>query len=225
MNSKCNSFIFAVVTPKTSTSVGITTLKTAVDTTTPKTSTSIDTTTPKTSTSIDTTTPKTSTSIDTTTPKTSTSIDTTTPKTSTSISTTTPKPSTVTTPKLVSSTKPPGTANIYMINLPYALFMVSSIIMFIFLFQPVLHDRCNIGRGVLYHVCGMMHIKYPLLLFRYSSPSSGGSGFPLSLSEWSFTICLTRRNHKLDVFSASLNKPFPSFLLYSDVILKIELLL
>ena len=36
---------------------------------------------------------------------------------------------------------------------------------------------------------GMMHIKEPLLLIGISSPC-GGSGFPLSLSEWSFTICL-----------------------------------
>ena len=33
----------------------------------------------------------------------------------------------------------------------------------------------------------MMHIKEPLLLIGKSSPC-GGSGFPLSLSEWSFTI-------------------------------------
>ena len=43
-----------------------------------------------------------------------------------------------------------------------------------------LHDWCNKG-------CGMMHIKEPLLLIRKSSPC-GGSGFPLSLSEWSFTF-------------------------------------
>ena len=40
-----------------------------------------------------------------------------------------------------------------------------------------------------YPVCGMMHIKEPLLLIGKSSPC-GGSGFPISLSEWSFTICL-----------------------------------
>ena len=59
-----------------------------------------------------------------------------------------------------------------------------------------------------YPVCGMMHIKEPLLLFDKSSPC-GGSGFPLSLSEWFFTICLTPYN----VMSASLNKTFPPFLL------------
>ena len=37
----------------------------------------------------------------------------------------------------------------------------------------------------------MVYIKEPLLLIRKSSPG-GGSGFPLSLSEWSFTICLTQ---------------------------------
>ena len=40
-----------------------------------------------------------------------------------------------------------------------------------------------------YHVCGMVHIKEPLLLIGRSS-LCGSSGFPFSLSEWSFTICL-----------------------------------
>ena len=52
-----------------------------------------------------------------------------------------------------------------------------------------------------YPVCGMMHIKEPLLLIGKSS-----------LSEWSFTICLTPYKRKLNVLSASLNKTFPSFL-------------
>ena len=64
-----------------------------------------------------------------------------------------------------------------------------------FSFQPVLHDWCNIGRGMCYPVCGMMHIKEPLLLIGKSSPC-GGSGFHLSLSEWSFTICMTPYNRK-----------------------------
>ena len=38
-----------------------------------------------------------------------------------------------------------------------------------------------------YLVCGMMHIKEPLVLIGKSS-LCGGSGFPLSLSEWYFTI-------------------------------------
>ena len=37
--------------------------------------------------------------------------------------------------------------------------------------------------------------KSPLLLIRMSSPC-GVSGFPLSLSVWSFTICLTPYNRK-----------------------------
>ena len=53
-------------------------------------------------------------------------------------------------------------------------------------------------------------MKEPLLLFGKSSPC-GGSGFPLSLSEWSFTICPTPYNRKY-VLSASLNKTFPSFI-------------
>ena len=33
-----------------------------------------------------------------------------------------------------------------------------------FSFQPVLHDWCNKGCGMCYPVCGMVHIKEPLLL-------------------------------------------------------------
>ena len=81
-----------------------------------------------------------------------------------------------------------------------------------FSFQPVLHDWCNKGCGMYYPVCGMMHIKEPLLLIGKSS-LCGSSGFPLSLSEWSFTICLTPYNRKYNVLSVSLNKIFPSFFL------------
>ena len=42
---------------------------------------------------------------------------------------------------------------------------------------------------------GMMYIKEPLLLIGKSSPCGGG-WFPLSLSEWSSTICLTPYNRK-----------------------------
>ena len=55
----------------------------------------------------------------------------------------------------------------------------------------MLHDWCNKGRGMCYNVCGMVHIKEPLLLIRKSSPC-GGRGFPFSLSEWSLTICPER---------------------------------
>ena len=48
-----------------------------------------------------------------------------------------------------------------------------------FSFQPVLHDWCNKCRGMCYPVCGMVHIKEPLLL-----TLCGGSGFPFSLSEY-----------------------------------------
>ena len=40
----------------------------------------------------------------------------------------------------------------------------------------------NKGRGVCYPVCGIMHIKEPLLLIGKNNPC-GGSGFPLLLSE------------------------------------------
>ena len=64
-----------------------------------------------------------------------------------------------------------------------------------FSFQPVLHDWCNKARGMCYPVCGMVHIKEPLLLIDKSS-LCGGSGFPFSLSEWSLTICLTPYNRR-----------------------------
>ena len=67
-----------------------------------------------------------------------------------------------------------------------------------FSFQLVLHDLCNKGRGMYYPVCGMMHIKEPLLLIGKSSPCGGNSGFPLSLSERSFTICLAPYNRKIE---------------------------
>ena len=63
-----------------------------------------------------------------------------------------------------------------------------------FSFQPMLHDWSNKGCGRCYPVCGMVHIKEPLLLIRKSGPRS--SRFPFSLSEWSFTICLTPYNRK-----------------------------
>ena len=78
-----------------------------------------------------------------------------------------------------------------------------------FSFQPVLHDWCNKGRGMCYPVCGMVHIKEPLLLIDKSS-LCGDSGFHFSLSEWSLTICLTPYNRGKNVLSASLNKVFLS---------------
>ena len=71
---------------------------------------------------------------------------------------------------------------------------------------PASGDWCNKGCGMCYPVSGMVHIKEPLLLIGNSS------GFPLSLSEWYFTICPTPYNRKENVLSASLNKTFSSFL-------------
>ena len=82
-----------------------------------------------------------------------------------------------------------------------------------FSFQPVLHDWCNKGRGMCYPVCGMVHIKEPLLLIDKSS-LCGVSGFPFSLSEWSLTICLTPYNRRYNVLSASLNQTFISLSYY-----------
>ena len=60
---------------------------------------------------------------------------------------------------------------------------------------PASAPASNKGRGMCNPVCGMMHINEPLLLIGKSSPC-GGSGFPLSLSVWYFTICLTPNNRK-----------------------------
>ena len=68
--------------------------------------------------------------------------------------------------------------------------------------QPVFHDWCKKGRGMCYHVYGMVHIKEPLLIIGKSSPC-GGNGFPLLLSEGSFTICPTPYNRKQNVLSVS----------------------
>ena len=62
-----------------------------------------------------------------------------------------------------------------------------------FSFQPVLNDWCNKGSGMCYPVCEILHTKEPLVLIGKSSPC-GGSGFPLSLFECSFTIYLTSYN-------------------------------
>ena len=56
----------------------------------------------------------------------------------------------------------------------------------LFPFQQMLHDWYNIGRGMCYPVCGMMHIKEPFLLIGKIGPC-GGSEFPISPSMWSFT--------------------------------------
>ena len=69
-------------------------------------------------------------------------------------------------------------------------------------FQPVLNNCWNKGRGVYYPICGMVCIKYRLLLIGKSSPWSGSSGFILSLSEMS--ICETPHNRKQIGLSASL---------------------
>ena len=67
-----------------------------------------------------------------------------------------------------------------------------------FSFQPVLHVWCNKGRGIYYPVCEVVHIKDSLLLIGNSRTGSGGRGFlgVFSLSEWSFTICMTQYNCK-----------------------------
>ena len=44
-------------------------------------------------------------------------------------------------------------------------------------FEPVVHDWCNKGGGMCYPVCGMVHIKEPLLLIGKSSSYVAAAGF------------------------------------------------
>ena len=60
----------------------------------------------------------------------------------------------------------------------------------------VLYNWCNEGHSMYFSVCGMVHMKDPLLLIGKSSPCSGGNGLPLSQSEWSFTIYQTSDKRK-----------------------------
>ena len=62
-----------------------------------------------------------------------------------------------------------------------------------FLVPASARDWCNKGHGMCYPVYGIVHIKEPLLIIGKSSPCGGGR-FPLSLSEWSSTICPTPYN-------------------------------
>ena len=61
-----------------------------------------------------------------------------------------------------------------------------------------------------YPVCGLVHIKEPLLLIGKSSPCGGGSGFLFSLSEWAICGHITVNKN---VLSVSVNKKCPSFLI------------
>ena len=54
----------------------------------------------------------------------------------------------------------------------------------------------NNGRGMCYPVCGMVHIKEPLLLIDKSSLWGVSGGFPFSLLEWSLTICRAPYNRR-----------------------------
>ena len=75
----------------------------------------------------------------------------------------------------------------------------------------MLHNWCNKSRGMCCPVCRKVHTKEQVLLIGKNSSCSGRSGFPLLLTELSFTICPMPYNRKIqNVLSASLNKTFPS---------------
>ena len=88
-----------------------------------------------------------------------------------------------------------------------------------FSFQPVLHNWCNKGRGMCYPVCGMVHIKEPLLLIDKSS-LCGSSWFHFSLSEWSLTIYVRCHITVDKMLSVSLNKTFLSLSWYLIIIVQ-----
>ena len=52
---------------------------------------------------------------------------------------------------------------------------IINLLQYFFLFQPVLHDWCNKGRGMCYPVCGMVHIKQSFLLIGKSSLCNSSS--------------------------------------------------
>ena len=64
-------------------------------------------------------------------------------------------------------------------------------------FQTVLHNWCNKGCGVCFPACGVVHIKYPLLLIGKKEAVVVAAGFLSRLPEWSFTICPTPHNRKI----------------------------
>ena len=65
-----------------------------------------------------------------------------------------------------------------------------------FSFQPVPHDWCN--KRQWYELSSLWDDAYKITLIIEKSSLCGGSGFPLTLSEWFFTIilCLTPYNRK-----------------------------
>ena len=78
-----------------------------------------------------------------------------------------------------------------------------------FSFQPVLYNWCNKGCGMFYPVCGMVHIKEPLLLI---GKNNLGSGF---LSRYLNGPLPYDRCHRIiikNVLSVFFNKTFHSFL-------------
>ena len=69
-----------------------------------------------------------------------------------------------------------------------------------FSFQPVLHDWCTKGCSMYYPVCGMMHIKEPLLLIGMSIPCSS---FNCNLTLYTFKTVSRKEGNVL--FNDALN--------------------
>ena len=78
-----------------------------------------------------------------------------------------------------------------------------------FSFQPVLHGWCSKGCCMYYHVCGMVHIKDPLLLIgNRVDHVVAAVGFLSRYLNEPLPYNLMLYNHKQYVLSALLNKTF-----------------
>ena len=94
------------------------------------------------------------------------------------------------------------TMNFNLCNLPFFIWLCA-------LVKPVLHDW--------YVLSCLWECAYKrnLAAYKKSSPCSGSSGFPLSLSEWSFTIGVTPYNRiKMSWVHHLNNNILPSFLFF-----------
>ena len=94
----------------------------------------------------------------------------------------------------------------------------------LFLFQPVLHDWCNKGCGMCYPVCGMVHIKEPLLLIVKSTVHTRryvarvDKSHPLIVLSSQFSVTDPLISHMVDSFAAEVSPSLITDITFSQVI-------